>query len=705
MKFAEHLGAHITPEWRKQYIQYEEMKAMLYKALELAPSAEVVEEEVLARYFARFDEAFFTFCTKELTKINTFYSEKLAEATRKFVTLKSELEGSEGDHEKKKKLQRRKVMDLKLAFSEFYLSLILLQNYQNLNFTGFRKILKKHDKLLHTEAGAVWRVEHVEASHFHMNKDIDKLIADTEATVTAELEGGDRQKAMKRLRVPPLGDQQSPWTTFKVGLFTGAFLVLIIATILSASFFSPGSEEQKNDWRVVVRLYRGPLLIIFFLSLMGINVYGWRSSGVNHVLIFELDPRSHLSEQHLMELAAVFGVVWTTSVLTFLYSSKLNIPAYAIPLSLVCLMVVFMLNPTKTFKHEARFWFLKVFLRLLLAPFFYVGFADFWLADQLNSLAQALKDFQYLICFYLTADSMDAAWETASNEQCAAKSWWLVAVISCLPAWFRFAQCIRRYRDTGEGFPHLVNAGKYSTTFIKVFFATMNAAYSDGENYHPFFYLYVLSATISSCYTYIWDIKMDWGFFAATAGDNRFLRDELVYSSSGYYYFAIFEDLVLRFSWAYQILLNDLLGLKEYNELFVSVFAILEVVRRFIWNFFRLENEHINNCGKFRAVRDISVAPIDQSDQQQIINLMDNPDPSSPWRKKRTSKALNLRKNLGDPLSVPLLMGEAMDKEDKKEESRVIFHLGPGSRAARLEEDLHQRLLSLSPRDQQGQPQ
>merc|ERR1712013_731320 len=103
-------------------------------------------------------------------------------------------------------------------------------------------------------------------------------------------------------------------------------------------------------------------------------------------------------------------------------------------------------------------------------------------------------------------------------------------------------------------------------------------------------------------------------------------------------------------------------------------------------NFFRLENEHINNCGKFRAVRDI-------------------PDPSSLWRKKRTSKALNLRKNPGDPLSVPLLMGEAMDKEDKKEESRVIFHLGPGSRAARLEEDLHQRLLSLSPRDQQGQPQ
>lgn len=45
-----------------------------------------------------------------------------------------------------------------------------------------------------------------------------------------------------------------------------------------------------------------------------------------------------------------------------------------------------------------------------------------------------------------------------------------------------------------------------------------------------------------------------------------------------------------------------------------------------MWNFFRLENEHLNNCGKFRAVRDISVAPIDSSDQIQIIRMMDDED-------------------------------------------------------------------------------
>ena len=589
MKFAEHLGAHITPEWRKQYIQYEEMKSQLYAALETAPSAEVVEEDVLQRYFARFDETFFTFCDKELAKINTFYAEKIAEATRKFSMLKSELELPDAEQiNKKKKIQRRKVMDMKLAFSEFYLSLILLQNYQNLNFTGFRKILKKHDKLLKTEVGGLWREKHVETAFFHTNKDIDKLIVNTESTVTSELEGGDRHRAMKRLRVPPLGDQQSPWTTFKVGLFSGAFLVLIIAMVLSAVFHYETTDTDINDWRVVVRLYRGPFLVILFIFLLGINVYGWRSSGVNHVLIFELDPRNHLSEQHLMELAAIFGVIWTLSVLTFLYSSQLSIPSYANPLSLVVIMTLFMFNPTRTFRHDARFWLLRVSARIILAPFFYVGFADFWLADQLNSLSQAMQDFQFLICFYVWRDTLDPAWDQAADlGQCSRSSWWLVAVVACLPAWFRFAQCIRRYRDTREAFPHLVNAGKYSTTFLVITFRTLHSSYSTQAQWSPFFYCYVLSALVSSCYTYIWDIKMDWGFFTAGAGENKFLREEIVYSSKSYYYAAIIEDLVLRFSWTVSLILKET-GYRQYSELTTSVFAILEVVRRFIWNFFRL---------------------------------------------------------------------------------------------------------------------
>jgi SPX domain protein involved in polyphosphate accumulation len=134
---------------------------MLYAAVEEAPSAELVEPEVLTRHFANFDDYFFQQCDLELKKINTFFSEKMAEATRKCAMLHSELKASldASNHHKTSLLKARKILtggadvparklqDLKLAFSEFYLSLILLQNYQNLNFTGFRKILKKHDKV------------------------------------------------------------------------------------------------------------------------------------------------------------------------------------------------------------------------------------------------------------------------------------------------------------------------------------------------------------------------------------------------------------------------------------------------------------------------------------------------------------------------------------------------------------------------------
>ncbi|CAF1420048.1 unnamed protein product [Didymodactylos carnosus] len=55
------------------------------------------------------------------------------------------------------RMQYKNTNNLKVAFSELYLMLVLLQNYQVLNFTGFRKILKKHDKLFQTTRGEEWR--------------------------------------------------------------------------------------------------------------------------------------------------------------------------------------------------------------------------------------------------------------------------------------------------------------------------------------------------------------------------------------------------------------------------------------------------------------------------------------------------------------------------------------------------------------------
>uniref|UniRef100_A0AAQ5ZQ60 SPX domain-containing protein n=1 Tax=Amphiprion ocellaris TaxID=80972 RepID=A0AAQ5ZQ60_AMPOC len=375
MKFAEHLSSHITPEWRKQYLQYEAFKDMLYAAQDQAPSIEVTDEDTVKRYYAKFEERFFQTCEKELLKINTFYSEKLAEAQRRFATLQNELQSSldaQRESNAPPGLRKRKTMfhlsqeerckhhnikDLKLAFSEFYLSLILLQNYQNLNFTGFRKILKKHDKILDTCRGADWRVAHVEVAPFYTCKKITQLITETETLVTTELEGGDRQRAMKRLRVPPLGAAQPAlaWTTFRVGLYCGFFIILAIAFVLTGAVFI----RYENMWPLV-RIYRGGFLLIQFLFLLGINTYGWRQAGVNHVLIFEINPRNNLSHQHLFEIAGFLGVLWCLSILSCLYSEYTYLPMQINPLILYGFMLLFLINPFKTCYYKSRFWLLKL---------------------------------------------------------------------------------------------------------------------------------------------------------------------------------------------------------------------------------------------------------------------------------------------------------------------------------------------------------
>ncbi|XP_067894040.1 solute carrier family 53 member 1-like [Heterodontus francisci] len=683
MKFAEHLSAHITPEWRKQYIQYEAFKEMLYAAQDQAPSLEVTDEDTVKRYFAKFEEKFFQCCEKELAKINTFYSEKLAEAQRRFATLQNELQSTlevQMDRNTvsnlrqrrtvfplshKERVHHRNIRDLKLAFSEFYLSLILLQNYQNLNFTGFRKILKKHDKMLETSRGADWRVAHVEVAPFYTCKKITQLISETEALVTTELEGGDRQKAMKRLRVPPLGAAQPApaWTIFRVGMYFGIFVVLLAALILIAK------SKKGNIWPLV-RIYRGGFLLIEFLFLLGINTYGWRQAGVNHVLIFELNPRSNLSHQHLFEIAGFLGVLWGLSLFISLYGSDNLIPMQVNPLILYGFMFLFLINPTKTCYYKSRFWLLKLLFRVFTAPFHKVEFADFWLADQLNSLATILMDLEYMICFY----SFELNWSThegllnsPGDHVCHSYSYGVRAIIQCLPAWVRFTQCLRRYRDTKRAFPHLVNAGKYSTTFFVVTFAALYSTHKEQKHDDAvvFLYLWIACLLISSCYTLTWDLKMDWGLFDKNAGENTFLREEIVYPQKSYYYCAIVEDVILRFAWTVQISVTSMSAFASAGDIISTVLAPLEVFRRFVWNFFRLENEHLNNCGEFRAVRDISVAPLNADDQTVLEQMMDLEDGVRNRQKNRAWKrtySISLRKSLVRPRDATVLIEDTDDE-------------------------------------------
>ena len=81
IKFGAHLLANLTPEWNGQYIQYEYLKEFLDKTINESSILinDDKEKATLGEYFLRVDREFFEFCEKEMTKINAFFSEKLAE--------------------------------------------------------------------------------------------------------------------------------------------------------------------------------------------------------------------------------------------------------------------------------------------------------------------------------------------------------------------------------------------------------------------------------------------------------------------------------------------------------------------------------------------------------------------------------------------------------------------------------------------------
>ncbi|KAI6214899.1 hypothetical protein M3Y94_00322400 [Aphelenchoides besseyi] len=639
--FGEQLASHLTPEWRKQYIRYEELKAMLYQIMLEAPT----DPDVREQYVSQADETFFAECERELTKINLFFSQKIAESQGKYHELNAELRtfkeavnsrtpftlrsgnvrnrfSNRPGTSSIQKEQSKTAQQLKLAFSEFYLNLVLVQNYQQLNGTGFRKILKKHDKLLMNEHGLDWRINRVEKSSFFLNRDIETLINNVETAVINELEGGNRQAGMKRLKVPPLSEKQHSATTFSLGFFMGIFVVL--GAVIVFSWLGTQGRANEPKW-VAVRLFRGFFLFFMSIWFCGLNMYGWAAAGVNHVLIFEMDPRNHLTYQTVMQLASFLLMLWALAVLGYLYAHVIYLPPFVFPLVLMLVCVIFLLNPfnkpENVFYRNSRFWLLKHCFNCFTAPFHFVTFTDFWLGDQMNSLATCFLDLQYFICFYATEVDYsglqfnvrtlnitegEVPWGyvdlNTGHDMCMSNSY-IRVLVTVIPATVRFLQCLRRYRDTRRWHPHLVNAGKYATTYLVVVSNSINKWMNLYHTEYAFmsFVFWVFCYIISFTYTFLWDVFMDWGLIDPRAPKEApFLREEMIYSSRWYYYFAIIEDFILRLSWVMNVSLAEAWMLNA--DLLTCIVAPLEVFRRFIWNYLRLENEHVNNCGQFRAV-------------------------------------------------------------------------------------------------------
>lgn len=296
-------------------------------------------------------------------------------------------------------------------------------------------------------------------------------------------------------------------------------------------------------------------------------------------------------------------------------------------------LLIYMFYPSKfAFNAEGRLYLFKI-LKNMIASCFFVDFTLSWATDQLVSFVIPIRDLEYTVCYYVNHTFLDQNAEVCLNQEKIT----IAFIAAFIPLMLRIIQCIRSMYQKEHRFAvntDFYNMVKYLCSLTTVFFSLgLNL---DPSNY-VLFYIWIVFASISTCYSYFWDLKMDWGFLDPKA---KYLRPQLSYNKKIFYYVAIAINLLFRFSWILS-LSSAVVDKTMRKELYTFLLGFIEMTRRSIWNFFRVEKEHIANCGLFRVVENYKL-PYDNikyniDEKKLTYTEFENYDAPSAYKKKMTS--------------------------------------------------------------------
>jgi hypothetical protein len=274
--------------------------------------------------------------------------------------------------------------------------------------------------------------------------------------------------------------------------------------------------------------------------------------------------------------------------------------------------------PIQSLSQNGRYRFLSTLKRVSVGGIAQTKdgkFGDILLADVLTSYAKVFGDLFVSLCMFFTAEG--SATEKPDRE-CGGQ--FVVPFIIAIPSMIRFRQCITEYRRVrddlerptalsqnkhGWGGQHLANAAKYASAFPVIILSALQRSMSVNEasvglSAATVYRFWLAAVVFNSCYSFYWDVAKDWDltlFSSLTStppsriseGQAWGLRRRLYFRNPGIYYFAIGLDFVLRFTWSLKLSPH----LDHFNDLEGSIFVmeLAEVIRRWVWIFFRVETE------------------------------------------------------------------------------------------------------------------
>ncbi|KAG9017993.1 hypothetical protein FRB90_012718 [Tulasnella sp. 427] len=520
--------------------------------------------------------------------------------TRHLVAAKDEIEqtvtqsaeASSSFHRDPETYQSAK-KDLKHAVLEYHRFLELLSNFQAcfsaLNVTAIRKSLKKFEKATGHNIHQLYNRERVDILSISSDKGIKSMIDEIEKMYASRFEGGDLKKARNRLRMWSK-QKTHHFSTFRSGIQIGLAIPALIIGSYQAS--RPDVQQIIPYWRALLEVYSALAIPVVFSVLIGLNMIAWGRKRLNYVFIFELDLRTVIDPREYFEIPSfLFMTLSYAYMLSFSRIFEPHIASTVWPVAWLVLFGVVMFDPLPFMHNHSRFWLLRNWSKLVLPGLYPVEFADFWMGDQMCSMIYTLSRLYFMGCVY------SVGWENATAKCNMSTNWIAGVVLTSIPSLIRLIQCIKRYADS-KNHIHLINGGKYSSSIVAyaLFFNWRNQGSHQDRHYIAWIFFNI----VASIYTSGWDLLMDWSLLQSHA-THRFLRSEILYGDYfPVYYFAIISNVLIRFVW----IIYAPPGRFDFRIRAV-IAATLEMLRRFQWNFFRVENEHVGNADQYRVTREM----------------------------------------------------------------------------------------------------
>ncbi|KAG7660761.1 SYG1 [[Candida] subhashii] len=494
---------------------------------------------------------------------------------------------------------------LKDALLEHYRALALLRAYKTLNRTAFRKITKKFDKAMKNTNVMTQFLNKIDNEEYFLTSDlVDKLISHVEELYLAFFDPSstDRKHSLEKLKSIAYAlnaSEMRPKQYYTEFFFSGWFIGFGIPLFTFALYIalSKTINGLLPEGRYLLQIWAGFFLLNLAFLLFGINMIIFDRCKINYKFIFEFDMATVLNYRQYWVLPS-FGFMLLSLIGWFSFNNfwPNQFDGRDWPWIYLATMVIIFIWPGKQFYHHSRKWLQIALWRILFSGFYPVEFRDFFLGDIICSLTYTMGNLSFYFCLYSHHWNGSLSDNLGMHNVCGSSKSRLMGFFSTLPSIWRFLQCLRRYMDTGDWFPHLANMAKYCLS--ATYYITLSIYRIDRIRENK--WVFICFAMMNSIYCSIWDILMDWSLMQPHS-KNYLLRDHLFYKKPGFYYTAMIVDVILRFQWVFYAFFNNQIQQSQVTSFGI---AFAEIIRRFIWIFFRMENEHCTNVTLFRASKD-----------------------------------------------------------------------------------------------------